>query len=263
LIEASADLGVRDTQGCTPLHYVSLKGHLECLQTLIEHKADLESAAGNSSTSVAVAAAAGNPKCVSLLINAKADVNARNIYGYTPAAGACDADRLTCLQLLVNAKADLNVKKETGLDAVYGAMRTPQDEPTHRVLGMPFVVLSCNTDIKNVRIAEEVTAAVVNTHIIEYKQVHNFIDECHSVAEHALSEDVVVDTRVGRGDYGLYHEPLEQVLLYLGLSMNKNQTVNTSIDGKSSKRRALMPGHPTNANLWFKLYQQQQKKLKK
>jgi hypothetical protein len=31
--------------------------------------------------------------------------------------------------------------------------------------------------------------------------------------------------------------------------------VNTSIDGKSGKRRALMPGHPTNANLWFELYQ--------
>jgi hypothetical protein len=85
--------------------------------------------------------------------------------------------------------------------------------------------------------------------------LHNFIDDCHSVAEHTLSEDVVVDTRVGRGDYGLYHEPLEQVLLYLGLSMEKNQTVNASIDGKSGVKRALMPGHPTNANLWFELYQ--------
>jgi hypothetical protein len=77
----------------------------------------------------------------------------------------------------------------------------------------------------------------------------------HSVAEHTLSEDVVVDTRVGRGDYGLYHEPLEQVFLYLGLSMKKNQTVNASIDGKSGVKRALIPGHPTNANLWFELYQ--------
>jgi hypothetical protein len=47
---------------------------------------------------------------------------------------------------------------------------------------------------------------------------------------------------------GIYQEPLEQVLLYLGLSMDKNQTVNISIDGAAIKR-ALMPGHPTNANL--------------
>jgi hypothetical protein len=36
--------------------------------------------------------------------------------------------------------------------------------------------------------------------------------------------------------------------------MRKNQTVNTSIDGKSDVTRALIPGHPTNANLWFELY---------
>jgi hypothetical protein len=66
---------------------------------------------------------------------------------------------------------------------------------------------------------------------------------------HALNEDVVYR----RGD-GMHDEPLEQVLLYLGLSMHKNQTVNTSIDGKDTAR-ALIPGHPTNANLWFELNQ--------
>jgi hypothetical protein len=88
-----------------------------------------------------------------------------------------------------------------------------------------------------------------------YKKIQTFIDEYHTLTEHALSEDVVVDTRVGRGDNGLYHEPLEQVLLYLGLSMKKNQTVNASIDGKSGVTRALIPGHLLNANLWFELYQ--------
>jgi hypothetical protein len=129
----------------------------------------------------------------------------------------------------------------------------PQDQLTHRVHGMPFAVLSCNTDSKNVPITDTITQVMVNSYINEYKQIHAFIDECHSVIKHALSEDVVVDKRVGRGGNGMYHEPLEQVLLYLGLSMKKNQTVNTSIDGKSVTR-AMIPGHPTNANLWFELY---------
>jgi hypothetical protein len=127
------------------------------------------------------------------------------------------------------------------------------NQQSHRVPGMPFAVLSCNTDSKNVLINTKVTQATVNSHINEYTQIHAFIDECHGIIKHALSEDVVVDKRVGRGGNGMYHEPLEQVLLYLGLSMKKDQTVNTSIDGKSAKR-ALIPGHPTNANLWYKLY---------
>jgi hypothetical protein len=119
---------------------------------------------------------------------------------------------------------------------------------------MPFAVFSCNPDANNAVSNGAVTPAIFNAHIDEYKQNHAYIDECHSVAKRALSEDVVADTRVGRGDYRLYHEPLEQVLLYLGLSMDKNQTVNASIDGKSGVTRALIPGHPVNANLWFELY---------
>jgi hypothetical protein len=206
-------------------------------------------------TPVHSAAHRGHPKCLDLLLNAKADVNARNIHGVTQSMIACKEDRLICLQPLLDANADLNVKGDGGVGTVYYSMAMPKGELAHRVPGMPFAVLSCNLDSKNVRIDDEINQAIVNTHIDEYKQIHNFIDDCHSVAEHTLSEDVVVDTRVGRGDYGLYHEPLEQVLLYLGLSMKKNQTVNASIDGKSGVKRALMPGHPTNANLWFELYQ--------
>jgi hypothetical protein len=56
-------------------------------------------------------------------------------------------------------------------------------------------------------------------------QIHTFIDECHTITMHALNEDVVVDKRVGRHGNGIYHEPLEQALLYLGMSMKQDQIV--------------------------------------
>jgi hypothetical protein len=255
LIDAKADLEVRDRGGRTALYCASNTGRQKCLQALIENKADVNSASDNGNTPAHGAAYEGNSKCLSMLINAKADVNARDIHDQTPVMSACQEDRLTCHQLLVDAKADLSVKSNRGFDALFMAMVIPPKEPSHRVPGMTFAVLSCNTESKNVLIDNNlVTQVMVDTRVDEYKKIHNFIDECHTITNHALSEDVVVDTRVGRGDNGIYHEPLEQVLVYLGLSMNKNQTVNTSIDGKSIKR-ALMPGHPVNANLWFELYQ--------
>jgi hypothetical protein len=223
------------------------------MQVLIESKADVKTADNNGITPVHLSARRGNHMCLSLLIESRADVNARSISGFTPAMHVCGEDRLACLQVLVDTTAYLNVKGDDGIDSVYASMMIPTNEPFHRVPGMPFAVLSCNTDSKNVLISDTVTQVMVDTYINEYTQIHTFVDECHNITKHALSEDVVVDKRVGRGDNGMYHEPLEQVLLYLGLSMKKDQTVNTSIDGKSTKR-ALIPGHPTNANLWFELY---------
>jgi hypothetical protein len=43
-------------------------------------------------------------------------------------------------------------------------------------------------------------------------------------------------------------------LEYLGLSMSKDQVVNTNIDGaEEGVKRALIPGHLLNANYWFEL----------
>jgi ankyrin repeat protein len=254
LIDANADLDARDKFGYTPLFLASRKGTLDCVQVLIESKAGVRTASYEGRTPAHSTADNGHSECLKLLINANADVNARHIDGVTPAMHACQRDRLVCLQLLVNNKADLSATCNDGKDSVYFAIGPPTNKHNPRVPGMPFAVLSCDTDSKNVLIDERVTQAMVTAHVDEFKQIHAFIDDYHTVIKHALSEDVAVDKRVRRRGNGLYHEPLVQVLLYLGLSMDKDQTVNTSIDGETVKR-ALIPGQPLNANLWFELYQ--------
>jgi hypothetical protein len=234
------------------------------LQVLIDSKADVQTANDNNSSAATTAAYNGRHRCLGLLIDAKADVNAKTTDGRTPAMAACHGDQLVCLQMLMDAKADITIETTSGHDVVTSAMQFPDNKHTHAVPGMVFAVLSLDMDSDDTAlcIAYEMGEGKVFKHVNEYKQVHNFIDEYHSVIKHALSEDVVVDRRVGRRGNGMYHEPLEQVLLYLGMSMNKNQTVNPTIDDKmnhtsdgKSVERALMPGHPTNANLWFELYQ--------
>jgi hypothetical protein len=253
LIDARADLEAKNViPGETPLWAINchVYGSIDCFEALIESKADVTSRSYGS-TLLHHIACEGVPKCLEMLINAKADVNDQSVPGWTPLIEACQEHHLPCVQLLLDNKADLSLKYE-GNDACFRAMYVNHERP-----GVPFALLSCNTnsspELVNIDYVLQGDPAMVSAFIDEYKHVHAFIDECHTIAKHALSEDVAVDTRVGRGDYGLYHEPLERILEYLGLSMDKNQTVNTSIDGQHTTR-ALIPGHPTNANLWFKLY---------
>jgi hypothetical protein len=181
LIDAKADLEARNTEGATPLEIVSGVGNLACLQVLIESKADVQTANNKGGGPSHTSAYKGHHKCLRLLIDANADVNARTHDGVTPAIFACEEDRLACLQLLVDAKADLSAMTNLQDDVVYWSMCFPTDQHTHRVPGTPFAVLSCNTDTKRIPMDEHLTPAMVNAHISEYKLVHTFIDEWHSI----------------------------------------------------------------------------------
>jgi hypothetical protein len=196
------------------------------------------------------AALEGNLSCARLLVQNGADVNCRGNNGWTPLMFSAENGRMTVSQYLLEQKADVHyhISKEgysKYRDVLYWVMwkcnRTP---------GVAFAFLCCNTDAKNVAIDIFLTVATRDAHIETYQHVQAFIDEHHRILNLVLSEHVPVDTRVGRGDYGLYHEPLERTLEYLGLSMSKDQVVNTSIDGEAVKR-ALIPGHLLNANHWF------------
>jgi hypothetical protein len=253
LVGHGADLEARTNQGDTPIILASDRGHSECLKVLIEAGADVHASGNDGTQAIHFASFYRTTGCLKLLINERADVNARTTAGYTPLMQACAEERLTCVQLLLDANADITVLSNTGFDALYWAFDMPPNITAHRVPGMPFSMLSCNTNATDIVIDDDVTQDMVDAHIAEYKLVHDFIDEHHNVLTHALSRDVQVDTRFGLGEHGIYQEPLERVLEYMGMSMNIDQVVNRSIDG-DSKRRALIPGNVLEANHWHEEY---------
>jgi hypothetical protein len=74
-----------------------------------------------------------------------------------------------------------------------------------------------------------------------------------------LSDHVRVkteNTRVEPGDNCIHQEPLERTLQYLGLSISKDQVMNTIIDGEDEEgvKQALTPGQLPNARHWFDEY---------
>jgi ankyrin repeat protein len=258
LLEEHPDLDVdgdKDENGCRALYWACFSGHTDCAQLLVDHKADIHAETNFGSSSLHGASQFGHLGCVKLLVQHGADVNCQDNDGWTPLMYSAFNDDLTMAQYLLEQKADIHyrISKEgryKNMDALHCAMR---QFATDRAPGVAFAFLSCNTDANNVVINSSLIAVMRDTHIEDYKHVQAYIDESHRILNLVLSEHVPVDPRFGLGQMGIYQEPLERTLEYLGLSMSKDQVVNASIDGEAV-RRALIPGHLLNANHWFDKY---------
>jgi hypothetical protein len=120
-----------------------------------------------------------------------------------------------------------------------------------------FLLLAHGADIDTVD--EDISNKLTRSAASMYANIHCFIERWYRIALNALSVRVEVDRRVGLGQDGLYQEPLERVLQYLGLSMDADQIVNSSLDNNDGIQRVLLPNCARNANHWFLLHQQKKK----
>jgi ankyrin repeat protein len=261
LLEEHPEVDVDGYNGTTVLYSgrsaffrACMHGHTECAQLLIDHKADVNTKDINGVSALCIVAQRRHLRCVKLLVQNGADVNCQSDSGRTPLISSAFNGNLTTAQYLLEHKADVHYRapekvSNKNRDALYCAMRK---RATNRTPGFAFAFLCCNTDAKNVKIQYGVTITIRDAHIETYSHVQAFIDEYHRILTRVLSGHVQVDTRVGRGDNGIYQEPLERALEYLGLSMSKDRVVNASIDGEEqAAKRALIPGHLLSANHWF------------
>jgi hypothetical protein len=235
--------------GWWALWHACCAGHTECARVLIDHGADVHAQRENDEYILHTAALRGNLGCAKLLVQHGADVNCLDSEGCTPLINSAYNAHLPVAQYLLELKADVHYRVaegyQKGEDVLYMAMVGNENDGTP---GNTFAFLACNTDVKNL----EHDAEDRDAHIEEYTRVQAYVDEYHSILILVLSEHVPVDPRFGLGQMGIYHEPLERTLEDLGMSMTKDQEVNTPIEGEEVKR-ALIPGHLLNANHWFDL----------
>jgi ankyrin repeat protein len=192
-----------------------------------------------------------SPKSTELLLDRKADINARTHGAYTSLMLACRYRGNDTSLILLERGADIHLKNRFNQDALNHCVARRYK------LSTSFLLLCCGLDVRLFNTNTQANRPKLNACIAEYKQTHAFIDVYHSSLLRILSTEVPADTRIGLREYGIYHEPLERVLDYCGLSMHADQVVNDSIDRKTKLRtvkRALIPGQARNAMYWYDLY---------
>ena len=87
LLAAGANVGARDPQGWTALHYAA-RAQARAAELLLESGADPDALADDGTTPLHLAAVAGNVQVIKALIAAGADIVRRTDAGITPLAAA-------------------------------------------------------------------------------------------------------------------------------------------------------------------------------
>ncbi|XP_067013103.2 transient receptor potential channel pyrexia isoform X1 [Anabrus simplex] len=112
LVESRADVNSIEPEGCSPLHLAADLGHVECLKILLNCEGiDVNvKTRDKQATALHLAAENGYSECVSLLLSKGADPAEKNSRGQTALHLAARAQSLECVEALLSVGGcDVNV----------------------------------------------------------------------------------------------------------------------------------------------------------
>ena len=123
LIDAKAEVNVRNRDGITPLMYASVGGNIEVVRALLEARADVNAKDNDGMTPLMYASMGYNAEVVQALLETKANVMARDKDGNTPLmyasmgvnrlklhSAAAPARSVKVVRALLDAGADANAR---------------------------------------------------------------------------------------------------------------------------------------------------------
>lgn len=131
LLEHGADVNEKSSDGITPLLYAAMGNQRDCLQWLLKNGANVNDRNDNDGqTALMYAAVGGNTGCLRILLEAGAAVNERDSLGRSALMLAAFTGHKECIQCLLVAKADPDIKDNSGMNAYMWAMSKRHAECT-------------------------------------------------------------------------------------------------------------------------------------
>lgn len=144
LLAAGADVDAANDYGVTPMFLAATNGSAEMIERLLAAAADPHAALPTGETVLMTAARTGNPAAVRLLIEHGADVNARQVSkGQTPLMWAVSERHLDVARLLIEHGADAGARTKGAFTPLLFAARTGD-------LDMARLLLANGADVNDV-----------------------------------------------------------------------------------------------------------------
>ena len=105
--------------GFTALYAACQNRHYQCVDLLLQSKADPDIQANDGATALFIASKYGRDKCVDLLLQSKANPNIQTNNGATALHTASENKHHQCVDLLLQSKADPDIQANNGATALY------------------------------------------------------------------------------------------------------------------------------------------------
>ena len=166
LLEAGADVELKDVNGWTPLLYAAVRGHLAVVKLLLKAGANIESKSRRSRTSLSYTAVKGHSAVIKQLLEAGADVESKSKRRKTPLIYAAEEGHSTVIKQLLEAGADFESKDKDDRTALSCAA-----EKGHTVVVKQLLETGANIESKNWNCVTPLGCAVWNGHSAVIKQL--------------------------------------------------------------------------------------------
>jgi ankyrin repeat protein len=123
LLSVGAHVNAKDYYGDTPLHWASVRGHVQVVVELLEHGADIEAKNYIGETPLHNACCNGHVAVFNELLSRGANMEAKDNGGYTPLHDASRTDHLSVVKALLGGGANILAVTNNGELPVHVTVR--------------------------------------------------------------------------------------------------------------------------------------------